>query len=533
MQTLRQHFERNQLAIRQKGQSLMEIMIAVAIMGMVLSSVAGLVYVGLLASRVSRENSHSLTLIQDMSSAVRGLAAMDWRALWGSTGLVGYWSLDEGMDTAAFDPIGGNNGTLIGGPVWQVSANCRIGQCILFDGADDQVNVGSGTALTRGITNALTVTAWVRPGSIVSGARNAAAQHGGGSDGWILRTSQVGDGRFTPHVFVGGGWRSCSGPVLATDTWVHLALTYNGATLIGYVNGAVACQHAGTAANLAMAGPTTIASAFNFQYFHGFIDDVRIYNRVLSVEEISRMHAMPGSLHPRNRGGFWVVEEGSQMLTSPLFGDFTRWFDIGAVRRDAGGAVVTTGGIPDPSTIKVHYRIVAPRGRTISASEYITRSESRVMAQEDWSGGPHATGVYTSATNVFAASHNIDVTSTPGTMSLITLTSGWLESAVFDTQQIGGVAYNYIMWRGTGGGGSTSQVDFQIASSNSATGPWTFVGHDCAAASRYGNVVAGAQRPLTARCHTGHRYFRYRIELLSIGGGASPVVDDIFVGWSP
>jgi hypothetical protein len=163
-----------------------------------------------------------------------------------------------------------------------------------------------------------------------------------------------------------------------------------------------------------MTGATTIGSAFNFQYFHGLIDDVRIYNRVLSAEEINRMRVMPGGLYSRNLGGFWVVEEGSETLTSPLFGSFTRWFTLSRVNRDAAGNIVATGGIPDPSTVKISYHIIAPRNRAIPvSSEYVTRSESRVMVQEDWSGGPTASGTYTAATNVFDASAGVDATSTP------------------------------------------------------------------------------------------------------------------------
>jgi hypothetical protein len=105
----------------------------------------------------------------------------------------------------------------------------------------------------------------------------------------------------------------------------------------------------------------------------------------------------------------------------------------------------------------------------------------------------------------------------------------WLESAVYDTQKVGGVAFNSIMWRGTLG--ATTSVDLQVASSNNPSGPWTFVGSTCSTTTYYRDNP-GIQQRLDPKCHTGHRYFRYKI-ILNSGGGATPVVDDVVLGWSP
>jgi hypothetical protein len=110
------------------------------------------------------------------------------------------------------------------------------------------------------------------------------------------------------------------------------------------------------------------------------------------------------------------------------------------------------------------------------------------------------------------------------------VTSGWLESPIFDTRNIGGAAYQYVMWRGSLASGTS--VDFQFASSNSASGPWTYVGGDCSPSSRYTNVLPGTPVRITQACHTGHRYFRYIVYLSSTGAG-TPIIQDIIIGWSP
>ncbi len=109
-------------------------------------------------------------------------------------------------------------------------------------------------------------------------------------------------------------------------------------------------------------------------------------------------------------------------------------------------------------------------------------------------------------------------------------TQGLLESAIYDTQKIGGVVFNYVMWRGQLA--ADTSVDIQLASSNNSSGPWTFVGPDCSAATYYRDNP-GVQQRLSAKCHSGHRYFRYKIYLNSTTGSSTPIVEDIIIGWSP
>jgi type II secretory pathway pseudopilin PulG len=521
----------------ERGQSLFEILIAIAILGVVLSTISSLVYVGLLTGRTSRENSFVQTQIQDMSSAVRGLAAIDWRALWGSTGLVSVWGMNEGTGIRLYDPVGGNNGTLVNNPTWQSAANCKFGQCLSFDGVSQYVDIGNSASLQ--ITGDQTIALWLYPTDF-SARRNPYAKAYGG-EGTI--TQEI-DGAVSYYYGTCGGncapYQGFSSPAgtLATSTWTHIAivrcLSCSPMTLTWYKNGSFLASTTASYSTAAVSSlPAYIARGY-VSNFAGRIDDVRIYNRALSATEIQTLYSKPGGLYPRNVGGFWTVKEGADTIQSSLFGNFIRWYEIGSVNRDTSGNIVSSGGTPDPSTIKINYYVITPRGRTVSFSEYVTRSESRVTLQTDWSGGPNASGVYTSATNVFATSTNIDSTSTPGQITLMSgMTSGMLESAVYDSQKVGGVAYNFLMWMGIRP--PTTTVEFQLASSNSPSGPWTFVGPDCQSGTRYSGingVLPSTQEKITAACHTGHRYFRYKIYLNGTTT-STPTVTDVFIGWSP
>jgi hypothetical protein len=86
-------------------------------------------------------------------------------------GLVGYWKLDAGSGTTATDSSGyGNNGTLTNGPTWSSTVPSAITftnpYSLSFDGVNDYVSVGAVISPT------LTVSAWVKVGTINSSYRN-------------------------------------------------------------------------------------------------------------------------------------------------------------------------------------------------------------------------------------------------------------------------------------------------------------------------------------------------------------------------
>jgi hypothetical protein len=79
--------------------------------------------------------------------------------------------------------------------------------------------------------------------------------------------------------------------MLPLRAWTHLAGTYDGAYLRLYVNGVLARSVPRTGPIFASTGPlriggSSIVTPWGNQYFAGRIDEVRIYGRALSTEEI-------------------------------------------------------------------------------------------------------------------------------------------------------------------------------------------------------------------------------------------------------
>ncbi len=64
---------------------------------------------------------------------------------------------------------------------------------------------------------------------------------------------------------------------LATNTWTHLAATYDGANVRLYVNGALSATRAVTGALRASSNPLRIGNSPWGEYLSGSIDDVRVY----------------------------------------------------------------------------------------------------------------------------------------------------------------------------------------------------------------------------------------------------------------
>jgi hypothetical protein len=101
-------------------------------------------------------------------------------------GLVGYWKLDEGIGTTAYDSSGnGNDGTLVNGPTW---VDGRFGKALSFDGVDNMVNAPNSSLWNFG-TGDFTMGAWINTKDQAKTMRIASAGYGSndtGSNLWTL-----------------------------------------------------------------------------------------------------------------------------------------------------------------------------------------------------------------------------------------------------------------------------------------------------------------------------------------------------------
>jgi hypothetical protein len=199
--------------------------------------------------------------------------------------LVGYWRLDEGGGTTTLDAAGPHPGTL-NGPAWTAG---RVGQAVRFDGADDFIDLGSLDVAG----SALTIAAWIRPdgfpiddGRIVSKSVGPAEQ----DHYFMLSTVSSGGYRLRFRLKAGGSTTTlvASSGVLSVGQWAYAAAVYNGSAMILYLNGAEVGRVAKTG-TIATNASVPVAIGRNPQAygaFQGAIDEVRLYQRALTVADI-------------------------------------------------------------------------------------------------------------------------------------------------------------------------------------------------------------------------------------------------------
>ena len=192
------------------------------------------------------------------------------------SGLVAAYGFEEGNGSAVADTSGtGNAGTIVGG-TW---ASGKFGKALAFNGTNAMVTINDSASLD--LTSGMTLEAWVNPKTL-GGWRDIIFKD---TDIYFLMGS-------TPQgqPDLGGSFASANvygTAALATNTWTHVAGTYDGTTMRFYVNGVEVASLAQTGTINTSSGALTIGGdASNGQYWSGLIDEVRIYDRALSATEI-------------------------------------------------------------------------------------------------------------------------------------------------------------------------------------------------------------------------------------------------------
>lgn len=78
-----------------------------------------------------------------------------------------------------------------------------------------------------------------------------------------------------------------------------------------------------------------------------------------------------------------------------------------------------------------------------------------------------------------------------------------------------------------------ANVKFQFASSNSSSGPWSFVGPNGQSNTYYTPIGPDYPVEISTTYHNNHRYFRYKIILETDSWkSVGPRIDEVVVGWS-
>lgn len=227
-----------------------------------------------------------------------------------NNGLVGYWSFN-GLDLTdrAYDRSGNSNdGYLVNMATSTSKVSGKVGQALNFDGTDDYVNAFSGATLDD--LPSPTYSAWIKPRSA------------GGGRGTIVSKSDTASVIGLTYIFFDNvtatngisflrdttgitdiGYTTVNNTVPLNE-WTHVVVTWDGS--IGnannvriYINGTESAYQisdtgVGTlesdAANNFTIGARSLTGSQ--RYFDGAIDEVRVYNRVITASEAKQLYLM-------------------------------------------------------------------------------------------------------------------------------------------------------------------------------------------------------------------------------------------------
>jgi len=192
------------------------------------------------------------------------------------SGMVSYWKFDETSGTTAFDSVGAHPGTVVGS-TWTTG---KVGGALSFDGVDDNViNLGNWFNYQT-----FTISLWLNPGASQNWYADILDTHHDSYWNWVLQQDQGYTNTYGFHVI--------QSVILTANTWQHLTITRSDTTCNLYLNGElVNTQNCGIF-NYDGNQYLTIGSHYEIpgRFWKGLMDEVAIYNRALSAEEIQQQY---------------------------------------------------------------------------------------------------------------------------------------------------------------------------------------------------------------------------------------------------
>jgi hypothetical protein len=207
------------------------------------------------------------------------------------------FSLENGR--VAYYPFNGNaddesghqlNGT-VEGPVLTASAAGVEDRAYRFNGDNDAIMVSSGTAILD-LTSEVSVAAWIYPTATKTQDIVLRSSHvNNPPNPYGLGLSQTGDVIF--EMSINGVRNEARAPGYDLEKWSFVVGTYNGRVMRLYVNGALVTTHfvSGTI-DTVPGDPMLIGTRLRLpaDTFEGVLDEISIYNRVLSATEVLTLY---------------------------------------------------------------------------------------------------------------------------------------------------------------------------------------------------------------------------------------------------
>ena len=218
-----------------------------------------------------------------------------------TNGLLGWWPFNGNAN----DESGNGNNGLAVGPTLTTNRTGESNSAYLFDGTNDYINISPALSELNSLSE-ITISTWIYKDGAGLGTYFSHWIDNGQPTTPIGITQSVNSSdKFTVAMI--GGQQTSSQSSISLNNWNNITLVFNGSSQAGsrlklYVNGVFVENmpdtniplRSGTVANRTYIGanaafPDSINNAI-YQYFKGKIDDMGIWNRALTAEEITKIY---------------------------------------------------------------------------------------------------------------------------------------------------------------------------------------------------------------------------------------------------
>jgi len=205
-------------------------------------------------------------------------------------GLVGHWTFDAGAtnNSTAYDSSAYDNHGNIGSGV-STGVSGRVNKSVNLDGSSSgKIDVGFDNTLSE-----ITVSGWVNLDSKDGWAR--LIDCGSDNNNYVFLCPYSGGGNPVFEISVSGNKsRVENSTTLSTNSWHHMAGTYNGSVGKLFLNGTNIEQNSFSPdiSSLDFSNSNIGESFYSDPFLNASVDDLRVYDRALSESEISALYNM-------------------------------------------------------------------------------------------------------------------------------------------------------------------------------------------------------------------------------------------------
>ncbi|MCH8011880.1 MAG: VCBS repeat-containing protein [Candidatus Marinimicrobia bacterium] len=195
------------------------------------------------------------------------------------------------------------------------------GWALQFDGIDDYVNIGSNSSLN--LSSSFTISAWVYVADKSSHNSIVSRISDGSNFGYnffIRKESEGGDIGF--QFYSSSGWQTRFGVTVVTpNVWHHIAVTNNGIWLDGVETPITTVSSIDQGSQSLLLGKSTGQTIYYASYLTGKMDELSIWNRVLTDDEIKDNMKYTLTGNEPALVGYWRFDEATGTTASDVSGN--------------------------------------------------------------------------------------------------------------------------------------------------------------------------------------------------------------------